>query len=543
MIQVEDALFSLSTKRTSYVFRVMPTGHLEHLYYGRKIHACLDGLVEQHEFAPGNTNIYDSDHPQFSLEDVCLEMSSYGKGDIREPFIELELQDGSYTSDFVYEKYEQGTGKKEFETLPGSYDEKGEVEFLRIFLRDQNSGVLLEITYYVYFDCDVITRSAKLINESTNAIKLHRLMSLQLDLEPSDYVLTTFHGAWAREMEKQDVKLVPGKVVNASYTGTSSSRVNPFAMISKADTNECYGFNLIYSGNHYEASEINSFGKLRFVSGINPQSFCFTLEPDSFFEAPEAIMTYSYDGPNFMSQNMHQFIREHIVRGPWKYKERPILLNSWEANYFDINERQLVNLALKAKEVGIELFVMDDGWFSNRKDDTSSLGDWYPNTKKLPGGLKRIADKINRIGLNFGLWVEPEMVNVDSDLYRKHPEWVIEIPGKNHSEGRNQRILDLCQEEVQDSIIEEMTRVFSSANISYVKWDMNRTFTDYYSKYLDSNSQMEVAHRYVLGLYRCMKELTTRFPNILFEGCAAGGNRFDLGILCYFPLLFSTNMG
>lgn len=316
MIQVEDALFSLSTKRTSYVFRVMPTGHLEHLYYGRKIHACLDGLVEQHEFAPGNTNIYDSDHPQFSLEDVCLEMSSYGKGDIREPFIELELQDGSYTSDFVYEKYEQGTGKKEFETLPGSYDEKGEVEFLRFFLRDQNSGVLLEITYYVYFDCDVITRSAKLINESTNAIKLHRLMSLQLDLEPSDYVLTTFHGAWAREMEKQDVKLVPGKVVNASYTGTSSSRVNPFAMISKADTNECYGFNLIYSGNHYEASEINSFGKLRFVSGINPQSFCFTLEPDSFFEAPEAIMTYSYDGPNFMSQNMHQFIREHIVRGP-----------------------------------------------------------------------------------------------------------------------------------------------------------------------------------------------------------------------------------
>lgn len=541
MIQVEDALFSLSTKRTSYVFRVMPTGHLEHLYYGRKIHACLDGLVEQHEFAPGNTNIYDSDHPQFSLEDVCLEMSSYGKGDIREPFIELELQDGSYTSDFVYEKYEQGTGKKEFETLPGSYDEKGEVEFLRIFLRDQNSGVLLEITYYVYFDCDVITRSAKLINESTNAIKLHRLMSLQLDLEPSDYVLTTFHGAWAREMEKQDVKLVPGKVVNASYTGTSSSRVNPFAMISKADTNECYGFNLIYSGNHYEASEINSFGKLRFVSGINPQSFCFTLEPDSFFEAPEAIMTYSYDGPNFMSQNMHQFIREHIVRGPWKYKERPILLNSWEANYFDINERQLVNLALKAKEVGIELFVMDDGWFSNRKDDTSSLGDWYPNTKKLPGGLKRIADKINRIGLNFGLWVEPEMVNVDSDLYRKHPEWVIEIPGKNHSEGRNQRILDLCQEEVQDSIIEEMTRVFSSANISYVKWDMNRTFTDYYSKYLDSNSQMEVAHRYVLGLYRCMKELTTRFPNILFEGCAAGGNRFDLGILCYFPQIWASD--
>lgn len=541
MIHVENSLFVLETKCTSYVFRVMPTGHLEHLYYGRKIHACLDGLVEQHEFAPGNTNIYDSDHPQFSLEDVCLEMSSYGKGDIREPFIELELHDGSYTSDFVYEKHEQGTGKGEFETLPGSYDEKGKVEFLRIFLRDQNSGVLLEIAYYVYFDCDVITRSAKLINESTDAIKLHRLMSLQLDLEPSDYVLTTFHGAWAREMEKQDVKLMPGKVVNASYTGTSSSRANPFAMISKAGTNECYGFNLIYSGNHYEASEINSFGKLRFVSGINPQSFCFTLEPGSFFEAPEAIMTYSYDGPNFMSQNMHQFIREHIVRGSWKYKERPILLNSWEANYFDINERKLVNLALKAKEVGIELFVMDDGWFSKRNDDTSSLGDWYPNTKKLPGGLKRIAGKINRLGLDFGLWVEPEMVNVDSDLYRNHPEWVIEIPDKNHSEGRNQRMLDLCQEAVQNYVIEEMSKVFSSANISYVKWDMNRTFTDYYSKKLSNNQQMEVAHRYVLGLYRCMKELTTRFPDILFEGCAAGGNRFDLGILCYFPQIWASD--
>ena len=252
-------------------------------------------------------------------------------------------------------------------------------------------------------------------------------------------------------------------------------------------------------------------------------------------------MTYSYDGPNFMSQNMHQFIREHIVRGSWKYKERPILLNSWEANYFDINERKLVNLALKAKEVGIELFVMDDGWFSKRNDDTSSLGDWYPNTKKLPGGLKRIAGKINRLGLDFGLWVEPEMVNVDSDLYRNHPEWVIEIPDKNHSEGRNQRMLDLCQEAVQNYVIEEMSKVFSSANISYVKWDMNRTFTDCYSKKLSNNQQMEVAHRYVLGLYRCMKELTTRFPDILFEGCAAGGNRFDLGILCYFPQIWASD--
>lgn len=316
-------------------------------------------------------------------------------------------------------------------------------------------------------------------------------------------------------------------------------------MLAETGTNEdsgaCYGINLIYSGNHYEAMEVSGYGETRFVAGINPQSFSWQLEPGATFEAPEAVMVYSPLGYNGMSQCMHRFVREHIVRGTWKKKTRPVLLNSWEASYFDINERKLLALAKAGKEAGIELFVMDDGWFGERNDDKHSLGDWDVNPKKLPGGLSGICEKVKALGLSFGIWVEPEMVNVDSRLYERHPDWTIEIPGHAHSEGRNQRILDLTQTSVQDFIIAKMSEVFSSADISYVKWDMNRTFTDYYSRALPAGRQGEVAHRYVMGLYRCMKELTERFPEILFEGCSAGGNRFDLGILSYFPQIWASD--
>lgn len=545
MITRENQFFSLSTANTSYIFRVMETGHLEHLYYGRKVTPPYDALIEQHAFAPGNTNVYDKEHSNFSLEDVNLEMSSYGKGDIREPFIEVVHQDGSYTSDFLFEKAEITKGKEAFETLPGSYDETGEAEHLCVTLQDQGYGLSLELHYFVYEKCDVITRSTKLYNHSGTEIKLQRLMSLQLDFDTSDYVMTTFNGAWAREMNQSGVRLLAGKHVNASYTGTSSSRANSFVMLGKEDTSEdagdSYGFHLIYSGNHYEAAEVSSFGKTRLVTGINPQSFCFVLGDGESFEAPEAVMTYSHKGYNGMSQHLHTFIREHIVRGTWKKKERPILLNSWEAAYFDINEKKLLNLAKAGKEAGVELFVMDDGWFGSRNDDTQSLGDWQVNTKKLPNGLSGLAKKITALGLSFGIWVEPEMVNVNSRLYEAHPEWTLDIPGSAHSEGRNQRILDLTNVQVQDYIIKEMSRVFASAEISYVKWDMNRTFTDYFSKNLPAERQGEVAHRYVMGLYRCMKELTNLFPDILFEGCSAGGNRFDLGILCYFPQIWASD--
>lgn len=546
MIKENNGIFTLETEHTSYLFGVMETGHLEHFYYGRTIHFRDDAaLREKHAFAPGNGIYYDDGHKNFSLEDTCLEMSSYGKGDIREPFIEVVHRDGSITSDFLYDSFLITDTKPEYGLLPGSYSEDGKVEHLLITLKDRNYGLALELHYYVYPKCDVITRSAKLVNESQEAVSIKRLMSLQVDFPTPDFRFITFTGEWAREMKRTDIPILAGKYVNASYAGVSSSRANPFVMLSKEHTTEdygeCWGFNLIYSGNHYEAVEVSGFGKTRIVSGINPQSFSWELAPGEVFESPEGVMTFSHEGFNGLSQHMHRFVREHIVRGRWKKKVRPVLLNSWEAAYFDIDEKKLLRLAKAGKEAGIELFVMDDGWFGERTDDTRSLGDWDVNEKKLPGGLKRLCDKVRALGLSFGIWVEPEMVNRNSRLFKAHPEWAMDIPGKGHSEGRNQRILDLTNPSVQDYIIEEMGKVFSGANISYVKWDMNRIFSDVYSKCLKGERQGEVFHRYVCGLYRCMKELTERFPKILFEGCSSGGNRFDLGILCYFPQIWASD--
>ena len=538
--------FILDTKNTTYAFRVMESGQIEHLYYGRKIHVDdVTSLIEKHAFAPGNCNFYDDEHTNFTLEDVCLETSAYGKGDIREPMVEVVCKDGSTSLDFVYESDSITKGKEPFKTLPGSYDENNEVEHLTLTLRDKNEGFILELHYHVYEGENVITKSARFVNASDNSVKLTRMLSQQLDINADKFVVTSFHGGWTKEMNKVDTPLNGGKYVNSSFTGTSSSRSNPFIFISRPETTEnsgeCYGFNLIYSGNHYEAVEVNSFHKTRISTGINPQNFTFDIAPGEDFEAPEAVLTYSYEGHNGMSQNLHAFVRKHIVRGEWRDKARPVLLNSWEASYFKFDEGSLVNLAKAGKEVGIELFVMDDGWFGTRNDDKQALGDWDCNMKKLPHGLEGLAKKINDLGLEFGIWVEPEMVNVNSDLYRTHPEWSMDIPGKAHSEGRNQRILDYSNPEVVDYMIEKMSSVFASANISYVKWDMNRTMTDIYSQYLDADHQLEVTHRYVCGVYRLMKALTEKFPHILFEGCAAGGNRFDLGALCYFPQIWGSD--
>lgn len=549
MIRKLDDIFVLDTRKTTYCFKVLKTGHLEHLYYGDLISVNgsddLDVLTEKHFFAPGNTNIYTKDTPEFTLEDIRLEMSSYGKGDIREPFIEILHEDGGSTCDFTFKDYEIKKSRDNLITMPCAYEENGDVMELVVTLEDRNYSTILELHYCVFENRDVITRYSKVINQSKDNIVIKRIMSTQLDFFGNNMVMTTFNGSWAREMNKHDMAVTSGKYVNASFTGTSSSRANPFVILSENTTNQdnglCYGINLIYSGNHYEACEVNSYDKTRFVAGINPASFDFLLGENEFFESPEAVMTVSNDGFNGMSNIMHTFVRECIVRGEWKKKLRPVLLNSWEASYFDIDEEKLLKLAKAGKDVGIELFVMDDGWFGKRNSDNCSLGDWQVNKDKLPNGLKGICDKVNALGLDFGIWVEPEMVNVDSELYRNHPEWVMEIPGKPHSEGRNQRILDLANPNVVEYLIETMSDVFSSANISYVKWDMNRIFSDYYSKFLPEERQGEVSHRYVLGLYKMMNELTRRFPHILFEGCAAGGNRFDLGILSYFPQIWASD--
>ena len=540
-------LYILNTDNTTYAFRVMDNGYLEHLYYGRKIRLSegAEALFEKHEFAPGNTALYTQDNAGLSMQDVCLEVSAAGKGDMRTPFVEVIHADGSRTSDFTFDSAKIKKGKKESEILPSAYGQNDKVDSLIVTLNDKQYGLELKICYYVFADKDVIVRRAILKNKSDETVRVNKLASAQIDFNDADWRLTTFNGAWTREMRRVDTRLVQGRHVSGSSCGASSNTANPFFMLSRTNTDEdrgeVYSFNLIYSGNHEETAEINEFGKTRIQWGINPAGFEYMLEPGETFETPEAVMTYSDQGFNGMSQNMHRFVRENIVRGEWKNKERPVLLNSWEAAYFNINESRLLKLAKAGKAVGIELFVMDDGWFGERNDDSSSLGDWTPNPKKLPGGIKGIAEKIEAIGLKFGLWVEPEMVNVKSELYRKHPDWTLEIPGRPHSEGRNQRILDLSKTKVQDYLIEALSKVFSSGRVSYVKWDYNRNFTDVFSQGVPAEKQGEVSYRYMVGLYRVMKTLTEKFPHILFEGCASGGNRFDLGILSYFPQIWASD--
>ena len=550
--------FFLQTTHSTYGMRVMETGHLEHLYYGERItvdtqdpSSCAP-LVIQRAFAPGNTCIYTKEQPQISMEDVCLEVGTCGKGDIREPFLEVCFTDGSVTSDFTFVSFEVLTLKDRDERmqasgLPHSYseEESSSAKCLHIILQDATNRLELQLFYTVYEDCDVITRSACLLNRSDTFVTIERCMSAQLDLTEDYSEVTHFSGAWAREMHREQITLSSGKFVNSSYTGTSSNRANPFVILSPENTCEtsgsCISCNLIYSGNHYEALEKDSYGKFRFVAGINPRSFSWQLAPGEVFYTPEAVLNFSADGFRGLSGQLHSFIREHIVRGVWKHKPRPVLLNSWEACYFKIDEKKLLQLAKAGKDAGIELFVMDDGWFLGRNNDTSSLGDWEPDPKKLPGGIASLSKKIKELGMDFGIWVEPEMISENSNLYKGHPDWAMKIPGHPHSEGRNQCILDLCNPEVRKYVIEEMTRVFSSGEIRYVKWDMNRNFSDIYSPYLPAAKQGETAHRYVLGLYQIMEELTTRFPKILFEGCSAGGNRFDLGILCYFPQIWASD--
>lgn len=551
MIRHIGNAFILDTANTTYAFRVLEIGYLEHLYYGRKIRiedddeGAVDALIEKHEFVPGNNNVYDSNNGSFTLNDIRLEFSTRGKGDNREPFLEIINTDGSRTSDFVFEDAKITGHKEPMSTLPSSYDEDREGSGLVITLFDRNSELAVELIYHVFEDCDVITRSAKLVNRSRDDVTIRRFMSMQIDSYDSDYVYTTFNGAWIREMGRYDHVLERGKIINDSCVGASSSTSNPFVMFATKNTDEntgtAFGFNLIYSGNHMETVEVSEFGKMRFLSGIAPSGFEYRLAAGEVFEAPEAVMTVAFNGYNSMSHNMHAFVEDHILRGRWAKAERPVLLNSWEAAYFDISESKLLKMAQKARDVGIELFVMDDGWFGHRDDDKSSLGDWYVNKKKLPGGVKGLSDKVHSLGLKFGIWVEPEMISEDSDLYRSHPNWAMRISGRPHSTGRNQMILDLANHEVCEYITDVLTELFASGNVDYVKWDMNRTMTDVYAPSLDAARQGETAHRYIMGLYGILSALTQRFPDILFEGCASGGNRFDLGMLCYFSQIWGSD--
>ena len=545
MISKKDQCFNLSTKNTTYLFNITETGHLEHLYYGKTLKEAsvnVDALREKRSLPIGTGTAYNSDHPTLYLGNLCMEYSTTGKGDCRESSIDIEYGRGMHTLDFIVKSHRIIPGKpRVFGGLPESYGDKNTCTTLEVTLKDTSLPIRLALTYTIFEDSDVITRRTTIFNDSDKIITIRNIASLQLDLDADDeWNLITFDGAWARERYMHERPLSPGIIINDSKSGTSSAEHNPCIFLTKAD-NECIGVNLVYSGNHREVVETSPFGKIRVLTGINPSTFCWELSPQDRFQSPEAVLTYSPKGMNGASQNFHHFINNHIIRGVWKFRERPVLVNNWEATYFNFTEDKLINLAKQAAELGSELFVLDDGWFGIRNDDTTSLGDWTVNTKKLPSGLAGLSLEVHRMGMMFGLWVEPEMVSIESQLYKKHPDWMVAIPGRTPSVGRNQYLLDLTRNEVRDYLFKALSEVWQLSNVNYIKWDMNRTFSDLYSANTEIHNHGEFFHRYILGLYDLLNRLTAAFPNVLFESCSSGGNRFDLGMLCYMPQTWTSD--
>jgi alpha-galactosidase len=543
MITKTDRLFNLSTKRTTYLFAVTETGHLEHLYYGRKLdnpYISIDAFAEKRSQPIGCSVAYDSDHPTLFLTNLCAEYSTAGKGEMRECSLEVEYGRGMQTLDFIYQSARILAGKpRMFGGLPQAYGDKGQCTTVEVMLRDKVLPLRLGLTYTTFEESDVITRRVTLYNDSTQTVRINNIASLQLDLT-GEWELTTFDGAWARERYMHTRPLYPGIVVNDSKSGVSSADHNPCIFLSN-EREECIGVNLIYSSSHRQVVEVSPYAKTRVLTGINPATFSWQLSPQDRFQSPEAVLTYSPAGMNGASANFHHFINNHIVRGAWKFRERPVLVNNWEATYFKFTEEKLLSLARESAELGVELFVLDDGWFGYRDDDNSSLGDWSVNTKKLPSGLAGLSREIHRLGMMFGLWVEPEMVSIESQLYKNHPDWMIAIPNRQPSVGRNQYILDLSRQDVRTYLFEALSQAFHLGDVNYVKWDMNRTFSDLYSANPEVQHHGEFLHRYILGLYDLLEKLTQAFPTVLFESCASGGNRFDLGMLCFMSQTWTSD--
>ncbi len=540
----QNNVFHLQTAKTSYIFRALPTGHLEALYYGKKLRnsTSFTHIYDKHAQGFPNSVAYNQADTSLSLDHIALEYSTYGKGDFRKPAMQLLSHDDVFTTDFKFKNASVTKIKPELKGLPSSY---GDSETLTVILSDEFIGAELHLFYTVFSECNVITRSVRLINKSKNPIKIRSIMSMQLDIpDEGEYSMLTFDGAWTRERYKHEHPINSGVCEIGSITGSSSNRHNPFFALRKKDcsqsSGDCYGFNLVYSGNHIARAEVSTHGHIRIQNGINPFEFEWTLSEGESFDAPESVLTFSAEGLNGMSRNMHTFVKEHIVRGYWKDRERPILVNNWEATYFKFNEKKILEIAKATKDIGAEMFVLDDGWFGKRDSDNAGLGDWFVNKKKLPSGIKGLSEKINDMGLKFGLWVEPEMVNPDSDLYRAHPDWAVTTDKYEPSQGRNQHILDLTRADVREYIINCMTDVFRLGNIEYIKWDNNRHFSDVFSRQEGAKSG-EFFHRYILGLYEVWDALTERFPEILFEACSSGGNRFDLATFCYMPQCWTSD--
>lgn len=544
MIRYERGIFFLNTDRTSYIFRITGQGHPEHIFYGARME---DPNVEALEFkrtaVVGGTVVYDESDPMYCLDILPLEWSGIGKGDFRHCPCEIKMPDGTYVTDFVFRSHEIIDGPVTSETLPCSVAEAGESQTLSILLKDKLFDVELTLLYTVFPSTDVITRRSILRNRSGRPVVIRKMMSMMLDLPASLSERTTLHGGWIKEAHRQTEQIGNGIYVLQNSTGASGNRCNPGFFVSEKNASESfgrvYGFNLVYSGNHYSAIERSHQGSVRVMTGINPHCFEWPLDEGDEFETPEAVMTFSDQGYNGASGHFHDFINRHIVRGDWKDKERPILYNTWESFFFNFSKRSLLSAAKRARKLGAELFVLDDGWFVGRKDDTAGLGDYETDQRKIRGGLKSLSDRLLRMGMTFGIWVEPEMVNPGSNLFRTHPEYAVRIPGRKESFGRNQLVLDLTNPAVRDYIVEKVSGLLDSADISYVKWDMNRHITDMYGAGIPDQGMF--FHSYILGLYEVLKRVFVPRPQILLESCSSGGNRFDLGMLCFSPQIWASD--
>lgn len=540
IVNEQEKVFHLNNGRISYLFYVMESGQLGHLYFGKVLNPRGNYLhLVEKAHRPMTTYITEGDL-YTSYEHLQQEYPCYGTSDYRYPAMEIQGSDGSRICKLEYQRYELIQGKKKLTGLPATYveDEK-EAATIEIFMWDPVRALEVIISYSIFRDVDAIARNVRFVNHGEETLMINRAMSMSVDFPDADFQSVQLSGAWARERHIYMRDLQPGVTAVSSMRGNSSHQHNPFLALKRKHTTEqsgeAYGFSLIYSGNFLAQVEVDNYQVLRIMMGINPFGFQWKLSPESDFTTPESVMVYSSTGLNGMSQQFHHLYRRRLARGYWRDRERPVLINNWEATQFNYVEDDLILFAAKAKECGIELFVLDDGWFGARCDDKRGLGDWKANTQKLPNGIEGLSEKIEALGMKFGLWFEPEMVNKDSDFFRSHPDYIIATPKRSTSHGRNQFVLDFSRKEVVDAIYEQMYALLSKAKISYIKWDMNRSISECYSEVYPAEQQGEIFHRYILGVYDLHERLIQAFPSLLIESCSSGGGRFDAGMLYYAP--------
>ncbi len=539
-------LITLHTQDTTYQMWVDEQKVLHHLYYGPSVGDCDLRPLEYYTdcgFSPQPAGM--SRDRTYSLDNISQEYTGAGLGDFRIPAIQLQQADGSHLADFRFERAEFVPGKYKLEGLPASFGEEEECETLELVLRDAHSGLCLVLLYGVFEKANVIARAARLENKGEKPIVLHKAASACLDLPFGQWELLHFHGRHCMERQLERTPLSHSVQTLRSARGASSHHHNPFAVLASPDTTEqtgeCLGAMLVYSGNFKMEFEVSQMGSTRLVAGISDDFFAWTLEPGQSFTTPEVLFSYTSEGLEQLSAQYHQFLQNHVVRSSWKNKPRPVLINNWEATYFDFTGEKIYQIARQAKELGVEMMVLDDGWFGQRSNDLTGLGDWFVNEEKLGCSLSSLITRIQSLGMKFGLWVEPEMVSPGSQLGQEHPQWVLSAPGRNPVTSRSQLVLDLGNPEVVDYLDRVLSRLLEENDIAYIKWDMNRNMTDVYSHALPKERQGEAYHRYMLGVYELLERLTTRFPHVLFEGCAGGGGRFDAGMLHYFPQIWCSD--